>query len=903
MRSLSRPVLAGLVALAVLCAGTGKAGTVYLVVGSDTAIWDGLDTTRYHCHFGLDLYTSSQGAAAQAIDPSFRSQFIDSYGQPLKMTWWMMAGNIFGAADNMNVPEVNTMACHLMRQYHGEALRQLGDEIGLHYHTFLWSDYSHDGVFYWNEARTFHESWQDFDSTLAQVFLEEEYFPASFRSGWHYMDNEWQQRLNALIPFSLHNASPNVHADSVEPLQNIYNWSKATTNFVPFHPSTTNYQVAGAGPGWNVRSVKMPSVTQAMMDQVFEQAANGTNQVACLWAHLEEVDFLTNVARIDLLAHAAASNYPAASFRYCTAVEAMQRWLGATNGGPPVLDVAESVKGDVVTLSLSVDQPIFQPQPFVALKDVFHQYRLVACEPVSMNRWTATLPVTRPLLAKVGVAVTDPVGNVAARILRYLPDDVYVDNADPQYAEAEGPWQSTTNAAWGTDARLALLGANDTARAQWSLPVPATGYYHILAQVPWVSGAAGNVRFTVVANGSNIATSFFPASLPPNEWVPLFTPCLSTTGNVTVEMVVNSSGQSGTYAVADIIKMTPLAVPMPGFIENVVVDAGDTTANLTWTTLAPASAVVEFGLEPSYGSFSTTNPIPLTNHVATLSGLAPGTTYYCQIDCAAGEMQYSYRGQLTTADQSTTAPLLELTNAWRYTAANVGSNSAWRTRSFDDSNWLMGPALLWVDTRSAGPNPAVQPRLTEMPTNPVTGHPFVTYYFRTHFVSSNGLAGTVLTFSNYLDDGAVFYLNGVEVRRAFMPGGAVKNSTLANDYHCSSGDATCPYVFSLGGQPLTNLVAGDNVLAVEVHNYSTNSPDITFGTALWATTLVTPPPTLKFMRSGDLTALYWNDSGATLQRTDVLDPASNRWVNMAGPGALSPCLITNAVSGFYRLRK
>jgi len=59
----------------------------------------------------------------------------------------------------------------------------------------------------------------------------------------------------------------------------------------------------------------------------------------------------------------------------------------------------------------------------------------------------------------------------------------------------------------------------------------------------------------------------------------------------------------------------------------------------------------------------------------------------------------------------------------------------------------------------------------------------------------------------------------------------ISNSTLASAYNCSSGDATCPYVFTIAGDLITNLVSGDNVLAVEAHNYKTNSSDVTFGSA------------------------------------------------------------------------
>jgi len=51
---------------------------------------------------------------------------------------------------------------------------------------------------------------------------------------------------------------------------------------------------------------------------------------------------------------------------------------------------------------------------------------------------------------------TDSDGNLATRILRYLPDDLFLDNLDAEYSESQGNWASSTNFAWGTDARVAI---------------------------------------------------------------------------------------------------------------------------------------------------------------------------------------------------------------------------------------------------------------------------------------------------------------------------------------------------------------------------------------------------------------------------------------------------------------
>ena len=66
------------------------------------------------------------------------------------------------------------------------------------------------------------------------------------------MDNDWQAYLNRLLPDCLHNdyGVKRVWAPSSGPIAGVEDWSQAMFLFVPFHPSTTNYQVAGDGKGW-----------------------------------------------------------------------------------------------------------------------------------------------------------------------------------------------------------------------------------------------------------------------------------------------------------------------------------------------------------------------------------------------------------------------------------------------------------------------------------------------------------------------------------------------------------------------------------------------------------------------------------------------------------------------------
>jgi hypothetical protein len=121
-------------------------GKVYLVIGSDTAIWNNMSVSKFNCTYNLDLFTAPASNTTVVMSETFRAPMVDSYGNKIKITWWMMAGNIFRYATNNNIPINNIMTLHLMKKYFGDKIEQWGDELSLHYHTFAWTDYDGDGI-------------------------------------------------------------------------------------------------------------------------------------------------------------------------------------------------------------------------------------------------------------------------------------------------------------------------------------------------------------------------------------------------------------------------------------------------------------------------------------------------------------------------------------------------------------------------------------------------------------------------------------------------------------------------------------------------------------------------------------------------------------------------------------
>jgi hypothetical protein len=531
-------------------------GKVYLVLGSDTAIWDGMSVSNFQSTYNLDLFTSPSSNTSVVMSEAFRDQIRDSYGNTFKFTWWMMAGNIFRYATNNNIPINNTMTLHLMKKYFGNKVELWGDELSLHYHTFNWTDYSGDGKYWWNQAQTFLETKDDFDYTLAQFLLEENVFPVSFRSGWHYMDNDWQAYLNELLPYSLHNDWPHKHVDELEPIDNNYDWSLSSPEFIPFNPSAENYQLAGDGKGWNVRSVYMGSVSQQLMNQIFQKANQGIDQIVCLWSHLPDTRFVNEILQVNDAAQLAAENYPNVKFQYSTAIEAYQQWLQYGDSLKPELELTEEISGSDVKFLITTNEPIFQSQPFVAVKDRYERYIIAQCENISENMWRTVSSFSVNDLAKVGAAVTDTVGNLSTEFIYYLEDDQFIDNGDDQHIEVFGSWSTSSISAWNLDSRISNLNSGDSAKVRWMLEPGSDGPYNIFVQFPSIQNHIDTIHFEIYKNG--VAEELKTIILSNNfkQWIYAATIDLNTNENNFIEMSAINNQQSSKVFFADVLKIS-----------------------------------------------------------------------------------------------------------------------------------------------------------------------------------------------------------------------------------------------------------------------------------------------------------------------------------------------------------
>ena len=169
---------------------------------------------------------------------------------------------------------------------------------------------------------------------------------------------------------------------------------------------------------------------------------------------------------------------------------------------------------------------------------------------------------------------------------------------------------------------------------------------------------------------------------------------------------------------------------------------------------------------------------------------------------------------LATQAQSTTQFLVPSNSVWRlFRGTNEASSPAttWRTNTFDDASWEVGPAPFYY-----GPNynPPSGTLLNDMSNN------YSCIFLRTTFVLSNTAQYIALTNRPWADDGYITWVNGIEVTR--------QNTGGAGTFLGYTGTASVVGFFIANRQinSFTNaLRVGTNIMAVQVFNLATNDVD------------------------------------------------------------------------------
>ena len=167
-------------------------------------------------------------------------------------------------------------------------------------------------------------------------------------------------------------------------------------------------------------------------------------------------------------------------------------------------------------------------------------------------------------------------------------------------------------------------------------------------------------------------------------------------------------------------------------------------------------------------------------------------------------------------------------STWKYLANNTRPAN-WNTTGYNDGAWPTGTSEFGYGD---GDEVTCIPSGGGGSTCAPTGNKYITTYFRKVVNITNPSSYAYIIMQLVRDDGAVVYVNGVEVRRDNMPGGAIAHSTLATS-NVSGTEESAVYNYNI---PTSYFVSGNNTIAVEIHQDVASSTDISFNMAMSATT-------------------------------------------------------------------
>ncbi len=262
---------------------------------------------------------------------------------------------------------------------------------------------------------------------------------------------------------------------------------------------------------------------------------------------------------------------------------------------------------------------------------------------------------------------------------------------------------------------------------------------------------------------------------------------------------VSVTGPDGVCDTVDASMVVDAVVADPDSVADVTIGADTDGAGCDGTTLRTGSE--------ADGAQSWT---------VTTSALAAGSWYVYVVADDGDTSTCAYAAGPVRVAHATTSgtTLIALGSTWSYSGTGAIPAATWYRSAYNSTSWATGCGELGfgdgdeATTLTSGINTA---------------------YFRRTFTWS-GSAPASLVVEAAIDDGAVIYLNGRDVRRIRMANGAVSYATYASQ----TGEGTPTVVSTLNAAAPGYLVSGTNTLAVEVHQRNAASSDLSFDLRLIA---------------------------------------------------------------------
>jgi hypothetical protein len=295
------------------------------------------------------------------------------------------------------------------------------------------------------------------------------------------------------------------------------------------------------------------------------------------------------------------------------------------------------------------------------------------------------------------------------------------------------------------------------------------------------------------------------------------------------------------------------------------------------------------------------------SHLVVNNALAGASTFTVRATDNCGAVgQQSVSVLITNPPFGAARVIVSNGSPWKYFSSTMepplSGGLPWNDPFYDDSTWGSGLAELGRGDAVSPPNTA--PERTLIDIGPGTAR-YRAAYFRHTFSVGDPAKFSSLIVHSLQDDGSAVYLNGTLVATFHMTNGVGVPITY-NDF--AGPFLGAPAAIGHDGTVYASsnitaaLLPGQNCLAVEVHQNTTTSSDLSFDLMLWGTLQAGPP--LSITSDGTFYTVTWDDALGEYrlqQSTDRGNPAN--WTDVPGDpfSPYSSALSSGPAELFFRL--
>jgi len=396
---------------------------------------------------------------------------------------------------------------------------------------------------------------------------------------------------------------------------------------------------------------------------------------------------------------------------------------------------------------------------------------------------------------------------------------------------------STVNFDWGTGAPDAAIGAE-------SFSVRWTGQVQPRYSEAYTFSTVSDDGIRLWVNNQLIIDHWNDQG--PTEWSGIISLQAGLLCDIRIEYYENTGGAvakllwSSPSTAKEVVPSTHLYAPGSTNLPPIVtltspasnsVFVGNATINVASDATDPDGLIANVGFYANGVKISddVTSPYAISwaNNTPGAYALTAIATDGAGLSRTSAPVNVTFLAGLTT-----NVTLISTGSLWRYFDKGTDLGGAWPMLGFNDSSWSNGLAELGYGDSADG-----RPEKTSIGYGPDVNNKYITTYFRRAFNVTDRTTFRSLTLRVMRDDGVVIYLNGSEVFRNNMPGGAINYLTPAS----TSVEGAGEYAFYSFAIDPAYLVNGTNVIAAEIHQFNGSSVDISFDFELTGVQIFTAP--------------------------------------------------------------